>query len=210
LALATGGLARPRKLGIPGEDLPHVSHYPDDPHRYFRTRLLVVGGMNSALETALRAFHTGAQVTLSYRGPTIERGLAKRFLEAEVMELARQGRMRLVLGSMPVEITPSHVVLAPTRDGVPGEGPRTKEPADFVLLCTGYEADVRLFEMLGAELAGDQRAPVYREETMETTVPGLYVAGTVVGGTQKRFEHFIETSHVHVDRIVAALRAQCH
>jgi thioredoxin reductase (NADPH) len=203
--LATGGMAGPNLLGIPGEELPHVSHYLGDPHQYFRTRLLVVGGMNSALEAALRCFRAGAEVTISYRRAELGRGAAKRHLTAEVGMWIREGRIRFLPETLPVEITPEHVLLAPARDGEPVEGETIPQPADIVLLSTGFVADMCLFEQLGVQLEGPRRVPTYSPDTMETNVPGLYVAGTAAGGTQREFQHFIETSHVHVDKIIAAL-----
>jgi thioredoxin reductase (NADPH) len=203
--LATGGLAGPNKLGIPGEDLPHVSHYADDPHKYFRTDLVVVGGRNSALEAALRCWRAGARVTISYRRAEFDPEIAKRHLLAEINWLIREGKIAYYPETTPVEITPQHVVLAPTRDGKPVEGKRIHQPADFVLLCTGFAADMTLFEQAGVELGGDELAPSFSPETMETNVPGLYVAGTAIGGSQKRYKVFIENCHVHVERIVTAI-----
>ena len=205
VVLATGGLAGPRKLGIPGEDLPHVSHHPGDPHRYFRTRLLVVGGRNSALEAALRCWRAGAEVTISYRRPQFDPEIAKRHLRAEVMMWVREGRIRFLPATVPVEITPHHVTLAPTRDGKPVDDEFIEHETDFVLFCTGFVADMSLFESVGVELCGPRQVPAFDPETMETNVPGVYVAGTAAGGTQERFGLFIETSHVDVEKITLAL-----
>lgn len=205
LVLASGGMAGPNRLDIPGEDLPHVSYYLGDPHRYFRTRLLVVGGMNSALENALRAWRAGAEVTISYRRAELGRGAAKQHLVAEVGMWIREGRIRFLPETVPVEITPEHVALAPARDGRRSEGELIRQPADFVLLSTGFVADMGLFEELGVTLHGPRKVPEFAPETMETNVPGVYVAGTAAGGTQQQYQHFIETSHVHVERIAAAI-----
>jgi thioredoxin reductase (NADPH) len=205
LVLATGGMAAPNRLGIPGEDLPHVSHRMGDPHRYFHTRLLIVGGMNSALEAALRCFRVGAEVTLSYRRAELGRGAAKRHLLAEIKTWIRKGRITFLPETMPVEITSEHVVLAPARDGQRAGGEVICRPADFVLLCTGFVADMSLFEQLGVELEGSQQVPTFSAHTMETNVPGLYVAGTAAGGTQKEYRLFIENGHAHVEKIAAAL-----
>jgi thioredoxin reductase (NADPH) len=97
-----------------------------------------------------------------------------------------------------VQITPTHVTLA--------RGTEVFDvPADFVLLLIGYEQDNTLFKLAGVELRGDCRAPVYDENTMETNVPGIYVAGTAIAGTQDKYRVFIENCHVHAERIVAAL-----
>ncbi|NUQ63816.1 MAG: NAD(P)-binding domain-containing protein [Pirellulales bacterium] len=205
VVLATGGMASPRLLNVPGEDLPHVSHYVPDPHKYFRTHLLIVGGRNSAVEAALRCWRVGAKVTISYRRAEFNPQIVKPHLFAEVGMLIREGLITFLPERTPVEITPAHVVMAPTRDGAPIDGPPIRQPADFVLVCSGFVADMTLFEMAGVELRGERRIPAWNPDTMETNVPGLYVAGTAAGGTQQRFEFFIETCHTHVDKIVAAI-----
>jgi len=204
--LATGGLSEPNRLNIPGEDLPHVTHYFDDPHAYFQQRLLVVGGRNAALEAALRCWRAGAALTLSYRQPDFARGSVKNFLLEDIDTRIRMGQIRFLPATIPVEITPAEVTLAPTRDGLAVAGERMHLPADFVILTTGYVADMRLFEMLGVRLDGPQRAPAFDPETLETNVPGVYVAGTAAGGTQKKFTLFIETSHQDIPKIIAALK----
>lgn len=208
VVLATGGMAGPRRLDIPGEDLPHVSHYPADPHRYFRKRVLIVGGRNTAFETALRLFRAGAKATLSYRRENFDTGIPKRHLLAEVQMWMDEGRIAFLPATVPVEITPHHAVLAPTSAGKAIEGDRIRHETDFVLLCTGFQADMHLFEMLNIELQGDARKPVFDSATMETNVPGVFVAGTATAGTQERFKAFIETSHIDVDRIRATLKSR--
>lgn len=212
LVLCTGGTDHPRRLNIPGEDSPHVSHYFQDPHTYFRKRLLVVGGKNSAIETALRCHHAGANVTLSYRREQLDPRSIKYWLLPEINGLIAEGRITGLFNTVPVEITPTEVVLAPPKASASDEGavPQVvpnplRCPADFVLLQIGYEQDTTLFEMAGLELSGECKAPIYDERTMETSVPGIYIAGTAVGGTQDKYRVFIENCHVHVGRIIAAL-----
>ncbi len=205
VVLCTGGMARPRRLHIPGEDLPHVSHYFPGPHVYFRTRLLVVGGRNSALESALRSWRAGAQVSISYRRADFPWDIVKPHLADDIRTRLQKGEIGFYPATLPVEITPTHVVLAHTEDGVTPQEPLIRHEADFVLLATGFEADMSLCERAGVALEGPERAPVHDPETMETNVPGLYVAGTVVGGTQMRFRYFISTSHDHVVKVVRAI-----
>lgn len=208
VVLATGGMAGPRRLDIPGEDLPHVSHYPADPHRYFQKRVLIVGGRNTAFETALRLFRAGADVTLSYRRDNFDSGIPKQHLLAEVRMWMDEGKIDFIPATVPVEITPTHVVLAPTSAGKATQGNAIHHETDFVLLCTGFVADMTLFEILGVEFQGEARKPVFDPDTMETNVPGVFVAGTATAGTQERFKAFIETGHVDVERITAALKSQ--
>lgn len=202
VVLATGGMAGPRHLNIPGEDLPHVTHYFPGPHAYFRTKILIVGGRNSAAEAALRCWRAGAQVALSYRRQELNFERIKPHLAIDLGDRLEKGEITFYPSTLPVEITPKQVVLASTEDGVSPNGSTIKHEADFVYLATGFEADMRLFAEAGVELEGEAQAPRFNPETMETNVPGLFVAGTAAGGTQSRFTYFISTSHDHVARIV--------
>jgi thioredoxin reductase (NADPH) len=206
LVLAGGDMHRPHLLNIPGEDLPHVSHYFVDVHPYFRKRLLIVGGRNSAAEAALRCWRAGAQVSLSYRRADFDAQIVKHWILPDLKAQIELGTIAFHPLTVPRAITPEHVLLERLRpDGAPG-GQCFEQPADFVLLLTGYEADMRLFELAGVTLAGEARAPVYDPETMETDVPGVYVAGTAAAGQhQKRYSLFVENTHVHVGRIVKAI-----
>ena len=198
LILATGGTDHPRRLNVPGEDLPHVSHYFRDPHLYFRKRLLILGGKNSAVEAALRCHQAGAHVAISYRRERLPEKSIKYWLLPEINHLIATGRIDAYFQSTPTAVTCTHVSLN-------RGGERFDMPADFVLALIGYEQDNTLFKLAGIELRGDCGAPVFDEQTMETNVPGLYVAGTAVGGTQDKYTVFIENCHVHVERIVNAL-----
>lgn len=195
----TGGTARPRRLGIPGEDLPHVSHYFQDPHTYFRQRLLIIGGRNSAIEALLRCHRAGAKAALSYRREKLDPKDIKYWLYPEVEGLIRSRHIAAYFNTQPVAITPHIVRLA----GPTGEVSDVE--ADFVLLMTGYEADMGLLREAGVALQPPCDVPAYDEQTMETNVPGLYVAGTAIAGTQQRYRVFLENCHVHVERIAAAL-----
>lgn len=203
VVLATGDMSSINKLGIPGESLPHVSHRLDDPHRYFGQQLLVVGGGNSALEFAARCWRAGAEVTLSYRRAKFNPLFVKSRLVEDFRTLTREDKITFLPRTAPLEIGPTSVTLAPTRGGEPVDGERTEHPTDFVLLCTGYVADLNLFEQAGVTIEGPPgRIPRFDPDTMETNVPGLYVAGTAASGQQARHKLFIETSHHHVTRII--------
>ena len=198
VVLAIGDMHRPHLLGVPGEDLPHVSHFFGDPHAYFRRQVLVVGGRNSAVEAAIRCVRVAAIVTLSYRAAELDPKHVKPWLLPEINAMIRDRRMTFLPGTTVREIKPAHVVLDP--------GGRRVD-ADSVLLLTGYEQDATLFRQAGVTLEGDEQRPRFDPRTMETDVPGLYVAGTATAGTQLGgVREFIETSHVHVERILAALR----
>lgn len=199
LVLAIGDMHTPNLLNIPGEELPHVSHYFTDPHTYFRKRLLIVGGRNSAVEAALRCWRSGSQVAISYRQATFDQERVKNHLLPDLLTQIELGNITYYPQTRPVEITREHVVLE--REN----GDRILHPVDFVLMNTGFRQNPRLFEMAGVNLVGDQCAPQYNPDTMETNVSGLYVAGTAVAGSQTRYKIFIENSHAHAGKIVRAL-----
>lgn len=208
VVLAIGDMHFPHRLNIPGEDLPHVSHYFRDPHDYFRRRLLIVGGKNSAVEAALRCWRAGAQVTLSYRRAQLDPNRVKHWLLPDFAAQVEAGTIRFLPQTMPIAIDAGGVTLARTdADGQP----TTEQfyyPTDFVLLATGFRGDQSLLEQAGVILQGPNRVPVYDPATMETNVPGLYLAGTVAAGIQQRYTLFIENCHEHAGKITQAITGQ--
>jgi thioredoxin reductase (NADPH) len=211
IILAIGDMHRPRRLthptlpAVPGADLPHVSHYFDEPHPYVGQQLMIVGGRNSAVEAAVRCHRAGAHVSLSYRRSAVDASV-KYWLKPEIEWLIESQAIHFYPETVPVEITPTHVHLAPTHDGHPKEGAAPAAvPADFVLLLIGYQMDSRLLEMAGVQLEGPQRRPVLDPDTNQTNVNGLYVIGTAAAGTQLRFKLFIENCHCHVVRVLRHL-----
>jgi len=211
VVMAVGDLHHPQKLNIPGEDLSHVSHYFDEPHRYFRRKLLIVGGRNSAVETAIRCSRAGANVTLSYRREKFDDTSVKYWLLPEILALIKSGQVKYLPNTTPTRICDTHPRLArlarTDEDGRvhPDGGDPIDVPADFVLLLTGYRMDTSLLESAGVELVGENRGPKCDPKTMMTNVPGLYVAGTAAAGTQKNFRLFIENCHQHVTKIVRSI-----
>jgi thioredoxin reductase (NADPH) len=196
VVLAIGAMHAPKLLGVPGEDLPHVSHYFRDPHTYFNKRLLIVGGRNSAIEAAVRCQRAGAHVTISYRRNDFDPTSVKFWLLPEVRSMIRDERVRFLARTSVVEIR-NGTVLLDNGDEL---------AADFVLALTGYRQDTTLFEMLGVDLQGGDRKPALDESTMETNVPGVFVAGTAVAGSpRERVRVIVEDCHVHVPRIVSAI-----
>ncbi|MBE2225664.1 MAG: NAD(P)-binding domain-containing protein, partial [Anaerolineae bacterium] len=200
----------PRLLNIPGENLPHVTHYYPGPHPYFRQKLLVVGGRNSAVEGALRSWRAGADVAMSYRKPAFNFERIKPHMSMDLGDRLSKGEIKFFPSTVPVEITPTHVVLAEVEEGGQENGSFDKlrtgrfhqVPTDFVYLASGFVADMSLFAQAGVALEGESEVPAFNPNTMETNVPGLYVAGTAAGGTQSKFTYFISTSHHHVAKIM--------
>lgn len=205
VVLATGDMHQPRRLNIPGEDLPHVTHYFRDPHQYFQQRLLIVGGRNAALEAALRCFRIGARVTVSYRRRSFDAAYVKPHLLDDVKAQIEAGTIQFLPETQPVHIAPAFVELAQAGSE---RSDRLRYETDFVLLCTGYEADQHLMTGAGVAFTGPANVPVFNTATMETNVPGLYVAGTAAAGMQNRYVLFIENSHQHVGLIVKSLTGE--
>jgi thioredoxin reductase (NADPH) len=200
VVIAIGSMHRPRLLGIPGESLPHVEHYFREPHPYFGQRLVILGGKNSAVEAAIRCQRAGADVTLAYRRADFDPAHVKFWLLPEIRSMMRDERVRVLFSHTPVEIRERSIVFE-SPDGT------SEVPADFILSLTGYEQDTSLLESAGVEFIGDARAPRYDESTMETNVPGLFIAGTAVQGSPVgRVRVIVENCHVHVPRIVARVR----
>jgi thioredoxin reductase (NADPH) len=202
--LATGGTDRPRRLGIPGEDLPHVDHLLREPHRYFGRRVLIVGGRNSAVEAALRLYHSGAQVSLSYRQSEFNELGLKYWLTPEIRGLIASGKIVAYFGTHPRRITESQAVLATNES--------TNEievSCDNVLVQIGYEQEKSLMQQVGIDLIGENLRPSFDENTMETNVPAVYVAGTAIAGTQvSSYKIFLENCHGHAAKIAAHLSGQ--
>ncbi len=209
VVLAIGGTDFPRRLSIPGEDLPHVDGYLRETHRYFGRRVLIIGGRNSAIEAALRLHHVGARVSLSYRGDALPEESIKYWLRPEINGLIAGGRIAAHFATRPTKITPTHVELEPVGDSRNGSDQIQTVAADDVLCLIGYEQDKTLFETAGIELVDETRRPKVDIATMRSNVPGVYVAGTAVAGTQNsRYKTFLENCHEHIDKIIADLTGQ--
>lgn len=207
VVLAIGNMHRPRTIDVPGEDLPHVRHYADDPHESHGRKVLVVGGKNSAVETTLRLYRAGVDVAISYRGDAFDTKRVKYWLRPEIEWLIHKSRIGWHPRTVPVGIDATSVRLAPCDErGAPvRDAEPTRVAADRVYLMTGYDQDQDLFEQLGLEREGDERRPVYDAETMRTSVPGVFVAGTACGGHQRRARYYVENTHVHAERIARHL-----
>jgi thioredoxin reductase (NADPH) len=211
LVLAIGDMHLPREIGVEGEDLPHVSHYFDEPHDYFKRNLLIVGGRNSAAEAALRCHRAGANVTLSYRGDNLDDNGIKYWILPELKALIKAGEIKFHPNTAVTKITNTHVALkgtVPVSDVKTGTVPFNEVAADHVLLLTGYSQDKTLFEMLGVNLVDENRKPEVDPAKMQTNVENLYIAGTAAAGTQQRFKLFIENCHIHAAKIAQAISGE--
>jgi thioredoxin reductase (NADPH) len=195
--IATGAYDVPNRLGVPGEDLPHVSHYYTQPHPFFRKRVVIIGGKNSAAEAALDVFRAGAAaVTLVHRRPALGDSI-KYWVKPDIENRIREGSIRARFDTRLVEIRPTTVVLE--RDGDLEE-----IEADAVFLLTGYGADRGLLDHAGVEVNPETLGPVFDPATYETNVPGLYVAGALVAGVQSG-KIFIENGRFHGEQVIRAI-----
>jgi thioredoxin reductase (NADPH) len=196
VAVATGFFDQPNLLGVEGEDLPHVSHYYKEPYRYSGRKTVVVGAKNSAAKAALEINRHGGDVTLVVRGDEITTSV-KYWIRPDLLNRIKEGAIEAHYQTTVEAITPDAVRLATP------DGPLTV-PADFVLLLTGYHPDYSFLEALGLTFEGPERAPEVDPDTMESTRPGVYLAGTVCGGYATS-RWFIENGRIHAARIAADL-----
>lgn len=194
IVLALGFYDLPYLLNVPGEDLPKVRHYYDEPHPYFKQKIVVVGAANSAVDVALEAWRKGADVTMVIREPAIRESV-KYWVKPDIENRIKEGSIKAFFNSQVLKITPEAVEIKTP------EGERHFEN-DFVLAMTGYQPPFDFLESCGIEFQEDEfRTPVYYEETMETNIPNMYLAGVVCGGL-KTNKWFIENSRVHAEVIV--------
>ncbi len=192
LVLATGYFDHPNLLGVPGEDLPHVSHYAEEPHLAAGQDVVIVGGKNSAVEHALNCYRAGARVTLVYRGPTLKPSV-KYWLRPDLENRIKAGEIAARWNTVVTGIEPGAVRV---REG----GQEHRIAADRVCLLTGYHPDFDLFRSIGVALAPDTDRPGLDPNTLESNVPGIHLAGSVTGG-RLISEIFIENGRYDGEKI---------
>ena len=197
IVVATGYYDLPNLMGIPGEDLPKVMHYYTEPHPYFDTDVLIIGGKNSASIAALELWRRGARVTLAHRGPGIHKNV-KYWIKPDIENRIANREVTAYFSSCVEAIQPDTV-----RISTP-QGKRVL-PNDFVFALTGYHPDYDFLQSLGIELTHPEMRPVCDPQTFESNVPGIYVAGVIVAGA-KTSEIFIENGRFHGKQIAADLK----
>jgi thioredoxin reductase (NADPH) len=185
--IASGCYDHPNQLGVPGEELPHVSHYYTEPHEFYRKPVVVVGGKNSAAEAALDLYRSGAHVTLVHRRAELGSSI-KYWVRPDIENRIKEGSIAARFETRVVEIRPREIV-------VECDGVRDTLPAEGVFLLTGYLANLDFLRGAGIEVASNN-VPRHDPDTFETNVPGLYLAGAVVAGAN-RGEVFIENGRFH-------------
>jgi thioredoxin reductase (NADPH) len=194
--LAIGYFDHPNFIGVPGENLPHVSHYYDEAHALYRKNVVIVGGGNSAAETALELYRSGANVTLVHRRPELKSSI-KYWVRPDIENRIKEGSIRGLFNTQVVEIQPTQVIAE--RDGR-----REEIPADAVLLLTGYHPDCDLYRRAGIRLHRETMSPEFNPDTFETNVPGLFVAGGAICGRDTS-NIFIENGRFHGEAIIRTI-----
>jgi thioredoxin reductase (NADPH) len=198
IAVATGYYDLPNRLNIPGEDLPHVSHYYTEPHAFWRRNVVVIGGKNSAAEAALDLYRNGANVTLIHRRAELGSNI-KYWVRPDIENRIKAGQVRAMFETDVKRIEAGRVVVA-SREG------EQSLPADQVFALIGYHPDFEFLSSLGIALDPETNKPAMNPQTHESNVPGMFVAGVVIGGNHTS-EIFIENGRFHGKQIAASLAA---
>ncbi len=196
VVLAMGYYTQPNMLNIPGEDLPHVTHFYKEAHAYYRQRVVIVGGKNSAAEAALEIHRSGGHVTMVHRGAAFGDSI-KYWVKPDIENRVKEGSIAAHFNATVTEIRPSDVVL----------DTGLTLPAEAVLLLTGYRADPEFMRRIGVTINPETLEPKYSADTYETNVPGLFVAGGQVAG-KKTGTVFIENGRFHGEEIAKTLAAR--
>ncbi len=197
--LATGYYDHPNRIDVPGEDLPHVHHYYSEPHPYYRKKVVVVGGKNSAAIAALELFRGGSAVALVHRRNRLSDSI-KYWIRPDIENRIKEGLIRALFETRVARILPESVAV--------DTGGRMEElPADAVFLMTGYHPDANLMSQAGIRMNGESMLPEHDPDTLETNVPGLFVAGSIVSGRDTN-KTFIENGRFHGEAVVKAIVAR--
>ena len=199
VVVATGYFGSPNKLGVPGEDSPHVTHVYREGHEAFLQDVVVVGGGNSAAEAALDLWRSGARVTLVHFGPTFDKKI-KPWVLPDFTNRVKEGLISARWNTRVKAIEPREVI-------VTSEGRDDCLRADRVYVMTGFAPSLGLLRQTGVSIDSTTGIPEHDPETLETSVPGLFIAGVVVAGYDAN-KVFIENGRYHGDRIVARLLGQ--
>ncbi len=197
IIVATGFYDIPKKINIPGEDLPKISHYYKDPHFYTNQKVAVVGASNSAVDAALECYRKSAEVSMVIRGPEVGRRV-KYWVRPDIQNRIEEGSIKAYYNTTLKEVKENSLLLN-TPDGI-------KEiDNDFVLALTGYEPDFNFLKKIGIQLSNDEKLlPQYNEDTMETNISNLYLAGVICGGMETH-KWFIENSRIHAKIIINSI-----
>ncbi|MGG0642726.1 YpdA family putative bacillithiol disulfide reductase [Sporosarcina gallistercoris] len=196
VVVATGYYDQPNRLEAVGADLPHVHHYFKEAHPYFRKNVVVIGGKNSAVDAALELQRAGANVTVVYRGSSYSSSV-KPWILPGFESLVNNGQIRMMFQAAVEEITEDSVRVQ-TESGV------QEIQADAVFAMIGYHPDYTFLKSIGIQLEQESGCPLFNEETMETSVEGLYIAGVIAAGNNAN-SIFIENGRHHGEAIALSI-----
>ena len=199
VVIATGYFGSPNRLGVPGEKLPHVSHVYREGHEAFLQDAIVVGGGNSAAEASLDLWRSGARVTLVHFGPTFDKKI-KPWVLPDFINRVKEGHIAVKWNSRVKAIEPNALVLVT-------DNREQRLKADRVYVMTGFAPSLGLLRETGVPIDPATGIPEHDPETLETAVPGIFIAGVLVAGYDAN-KVFIENGRYHGDRIVARLSGQ--
>ncbi|MBM7584375.1 thioredoxin reductase (NADPH) [Bacillus pakistanensis] len=194
--IATGYYDNPNYMGIPGEKLDKVFHYFKEAHPFFDTDVVVIGGKNSSVDAAIELNKAGARVTVLYRKNEYSKSV-KPWILPEFDALVRSGSIQMEFNAIVKEFTKELVTYE-----VNGETKEIKN--DFVFAMTGYHPDHHFLEKMGIEIDGETGRPQFDEDTMETNVSGIFIAGVIAAGNNAN-EIFIENGRFHGGKIAKAI-----
>ena len=199
IAVATGYYDLPNLLCVPGENLPHVSHYYTEPHSFWKENVVVIGGKNSAAEAALDLYRNGAKVTLVHRDKHLGQTI-KYWVKPDIENRIKAGQIQAMFETQVKGITPEEVIVSN------GEGEK-RLPAKQIFALTGYHPDFQFIQSLGVHLDPVTCKPALDPNTLESNVPGIHLAGVVIGGRHTS-EIFIENGRFHGRQIIEALKSR--
>ncbi|GAL82980.1 FAD-dependent pyridine nucleotide-disulfide oxidoreductase [Sporocytophaga myxococcoides] len=194
IIIATGFYDHPISCGIDGEHMSKVFHYYKEPHPFSFSKIIVVGAANSAIDAALECYRKGAEVTLVVRKPEISHRV-KYWVKPDIENRIKENSIKALFNAELVSIRENEVNIK-TENGI------VTLENDFVLLMTGYHPDFSLLAKVGIEFhSGDLKIPNYNEDTMESNIKNIYLAGVVCGGMETH-KWFIENSRIHANMII--------
>lgn len=200
IVIAIGYFDLPNLIGIPGEDLPKVSHYYKDAHPFYDRDVAIIGAANSAAITALDLYRHGARVTIIHRQAGL-RPTIKYWILPDIENRIKNGEIKARFNTVVTEITQTTIRLRHLETGEESELPN-----DFVFALTGYHTDNDFLRSVGIEIDAETMKPKFNPETMESNVKGVYLAGVVTAGKETG-KIFIENGRFHGGQIAKALLA---
>ncbi|WP_413229852.1 YpdA family putative bacillithiol disulfide reductase [Halobacillus litoralis] len=199
IVVATGYYDQPNFMGVKGEELPKVKHYFKEGHPYFNKNVVVIGGKNSAADAALELEKSGANITVLYRGEDYSKSI-KPWILPQFEALVRKGIVNMEFCAQVKEITEDEVIYD-------CQGEEKRVANDFVFAMTGYQPDHGFLSKMGVDMDEETGRPSFEEETMQTNVPGIYIAGVIAAGYNNN-EIFIENGRHHGGKIAESIASK--